>query len=470
MIDRQSALTMLADPRTPATPLADIAQSYPDLWSRVAAHPSVYPGLLDWLASRGDPQVTAVVQATRARLANPAPVTTPVAPVPGTPPRPVMAPNGAWMYPAPYAGTPAVRPGMPVGPGGRPVTYPGQPVMPTGYPLPPHPEKSGVAKAFDSITGFEGEAIVRFRDLFRDTLKRHTRTDMDALMYAGTQAALSDRRWRLPWLYARVFAVLISAYLLLWLCMIIFSDTSGNVIPGVIFTGALVMPATVMVFFWEFNQAKNVSFFDVVRIFFIGGAMSILLTFIVSAITDLFHGTDTYGYGAAFVDAVFIGFTEELAKAVVVLVLVRKLYGCLISNGLLVGAIVGTGFAVFETMGYGTAGWINGNMEWTLFVRGVLSVGGHVVWAAISGAAIMLAQRPGSTQVNLGTMRWGRFLALFCVPFVLHTLWDFINYVVDSDLLAYSLMAGLTVVAWVFIVRLINSGLRQYATLLGQAG
>jgi len=408
--------------------LAEIAGTYPDLWTGVAVHPQSYPELLGWLAGRGDPGLTATVQGVMvARQAPPAP----------------MPPPG---YPAVYP-TPGVYAGAPVG---------------------IHQGKSGVQKAFDSITGFEGEAIVRFLDLFRDTLKRHTRADMDALMYAGTQAARNDRQWRLPWLYSRVFLVLISTFILLWLAMIVFSDTSGNVIPGVIFTGALVMPATLMVFFWEFNQAKNVSLFDVLRIFFTGGAMSILLLFIVSAVTDLFQTDPTQGVFDAGVEALFIGFTEEFAKAVVVFILVRRFYGCLISNGLLVGAVVGTGFAVFETMGYGTTGWMNGDMEQTLLLRGILSVGGHVVWTAICGAAIMLAQAPGSTQARLGTMAWQKFIPLFCVPFLLHSLWDFSTFVATSDVAVYSMLAGLTIVAWVFIVRLINTGLRQYASLLSQ--
>ena len=413
MIDRPTAERAIADARTPAAVLAEIAQSHPALRVMVSYHPNTYPALLDWLAAQGDPQVVAAVQAVRARMA---------------------------AYQAAYA-----------------------PVVP----LPP--EKSGVRKALDSMTGFEGDAIVRFRDLFRDTFKKHSRADLDALMCYGTRTAMSDRQWRLPWLYSRVFVVLLGAFLLLWVCVAVFGDASANVVPGVIFTGALVIPASLMIFFWEFNQAKNVSLFDVIRFFFIGGAMSILLTFIVTAITDLFHDTEGYGYFAAFVTAIFIGFTEELAKAIVVLIMVRRLWGCLVSNGLLVGAVVGTGFAVFETMGYGTYGWTVGQMEFTLILRGVLSIGGHVVWSAICGAAIMLAQRKGVQQVDIKTMDWGKFITLFCVPFILHAAWDFIAFVVYSDLVAYILMGALIVIAWVFIVRLINSGLRQYATLLGQA-
>ena len=435
MIERTTALAMLSDPSTSPTDLAQIAASYPDLRAGVAAHPHVYPSLLDWMAKQTS---TAPAPVT--------PIQTPI--VPAQTHQPMMGPAQP-MYP----------------PGQQ--AYPSQPAY-LGY---LQQGKSGVQRAFDSITGFQGEAIVKFKDLFRDTFKKHSKQDMDLLMYSGTRMANDDMQWRLPWLYSRVFGVLLGAYLLLWLCTVVFGDYSSNVVPGVIFTGALVMPATVMIFFWEFNQARNVSFFDVIRIFFIGGALSLLLTFILSWITGSLD-MEGYSVGMSFVEAIFIGFTEEMAKAVTVFILMRRLYGCLISNGLLVGAIVGTGFAVFETMGYGTRSYIydlardTDTMGTTLFLRGILSVGGHVVWAAISGAAIMLAQPRGAVKIDITKMAWGKFFALFCVPFVLHAAWDFIAFVVDSEVEEYALMAGLIVIAWVFIVRLINSGLRQYASLL----
>ena len=457
MIDRATAQAVLGDPHIDPRALAEVAETYPDLREAVAFHPGVYPALLDWLERRGDPSLTSAVHAARARLGG-MPSTIPMTYLPALP----VPPHGIGVQ-IPPGVAPAVPPQGP---------YP--PTMPAPYAYPGAPSqsalaagKAGVQKAFDSITGYQGEAIVRFRDLFKDTFKRHSSEDLDALMYAGTPAALEDRRWRLPWLYSRVFLVLIGTFLLLWVCMVIFSDSSGNVVPGVIFTGALVMPATLMIFFWEFNQAKNVSFFDVIRVFFLGGAMSILLTFIVSSITEAMQSA-TYGLGAfgALIQAVFIGFAEEVAKVVAVVILVRKLYGCLISNGLLVGAIVGTGFAVFETMGYGTSGWVYGDLELILFVRGLLSVGGHTVWAAIAGAALMVALPKDTRQFSLAKLNWGKFLALFCVPFALHTLWDFFAFTISSDFLFFTLAFGLVVIAWIFVVRLINSGLRQYAELV----
>jgi RsiW-degrading membrane proteinase PrsW (M82 family) len=471
MLDHDAAVASLADPGCPQTLLAQIAGSFPDLWGVIATHPNAYPGLLDWLWQVGDGRVRAVVEQERRRRqaveqasraqSTPQPPMNPGRPVVTGPDhlRPDQIPPGvAPSMPASQAVPPGVTPSMPAS----------QPVPPGVAPL-IRPAKSSMSRALDSITGSTGEPIVRFQDLFRDTFHRHSRADLDALMYAGTAAGLADRRWRLPWLYARVFLVLLSAFVTLWLCMLIFADTSSNVVPGVIFTGSLVVPATVMVFFWEFDQSRAVSLFDILRTFFIGGAVSILLTFVGSAASALFRTGDSYGVSAALAEAAFIGFTEEVAKAIVIFVLVRRLRHCLISNGLLIGAVVGTGFAVFETMGYGTSSWFGDvveqtrTMEYTLFLRGILSLGGHVVWAAIIGAAIMIAQRPDADRVQPSRMDWGKFIALFCVPFLLHTLWDFISLVSSSILVAYTLMGALIVVAWVFIVRLINSGLRQYA-------
>jgi len=451
MIDRGVALALLGDPRTPGADLAGITQAFPDLWASVAAHPGVYPQLLDWLAAHGDAAVNAAVQATRSR----------------------------WT--APPAGLPGPVPGQPVSAG---TPYPGSPYPPTPYQGSQYPgaqypgaqpnpgaalASAGAAlnQALNSMTGFQGATIVSFGGLFKDSFKKHGREDMDALMYAGTAGAEGDNRWRLPWLYVRVFGVLMGSFALLWLCYIIFKDSAGNIVPGVAFTGALAMPATVMIFFWEFNQARNVSFFDVIRIFLIGGALSLLLTFVLSAVTDALPNSSS-GVAGAFLEATLVSFAEEVAKIAAVWVFARRLRGCLVSNGLLVGAIVGAGFAVFETMGYAMRFAAQGMLTEVLVTRGVLSLGGHVAWAAISGAGLMLVQRPGTERVDLATMAWPKFLGLLAVPFVLHLLWDFFAFTIKIDTIRYSLFFLLIAVAWVFLVRLINTGLRQYALLNGQ--
>lgn len=61
---RWSAAVAL-DPATPLADLAKIVQEAPHLRPQVAANPSTYPALLDWLGALGDPQVDAALRSRR---------------------------------------------------------------------------------------------------------------------------------------------------------------------------------------------------------------------------------------------------------------------------------------------------------------------------------------------------------------------------------------------------------------------
>lgn len=59
-----------SDPATPLTRLHELAQERPDLRPLLAANPSTYPALLEWLARLGDPRVDAALR-VRAGLGGP---------------------------------------------------------------------------------------------------------------------------------------------------------------------------------------------------------------------------------------------------------------------------------------------------------------------------------------------------------------------------------------------------------------
>jgi hypothetical protein len=95
MSDESYTAAQAADPATPPQVLADIAAVRPDLRPAVAANPSAYPSLLEWLGGLGEP---AVDSALRNRAAAPA-AQTATLPTAVTPP-------GAG-YPGPGYGPPA---------------------------------------------------------------------------------------------------------------------------------------------------------------------------------------------------------------------------------------------------------------------------------------------------------------------------------------------------------------------------
>jgi len=82
-IDRAAALAELAEPTTEAARLAEIAHAFPELGSEVAAHPNVYPDLVDWLTAYGsftEPVAKSEPVANAEPVAKPAPVAKKVTP------------------------------------------------------------------------------------------------------------------------------------------------------------------------------------------------------------------------------------------------------------------------------------------------------------------------------------------------------------------------------------------------------
>ena len=316
--------------------------------------------------------------------------------------------------------------------------------------------KDGVQKFLSTVTGDSGAPVVSFRELFSETFKKHSKEDMDALLVSGTEAAQKTQvQWRKPWLYFRVLAVLGICFLLMSLTYSLFAQSAANIIPGMIFMGAMTVPVSLMVFFWEINKMRNISLFDVIKVFCIGGALSLFLTFVIQPILQS-AATGGRGFGSALLLAAVIGIAEEAAKALAVIVFARGLKGNSILNGLLLGAAVGAGFAVFETAGYAS---FNADMQGILIQRGITSIGTHVLWAAISGAAVMMAKK--GDKLAAADILTPKFLLLFAVSVVLHTLWDFLAFTASSPIVLWGGIALLIAAVWVFTIKLINSGLRQ---------
>lgn len=82
-----------------------------------------------------------------------------------------------------------------------------------------------------------------------------------------------------PWLFSRVFIAFTVTFIGLWVMAAIFNNT--NAIPGLIFIGALTVPLSGLFFFYESNAFKNISIFEVIIMFFIGGVFSLLSTMVL---------------------------------------------------------------------------------------------------------------------------------------------------------------------------------------------
>ena len=96
-----------------------------------------------------------------------------------------------------------------------------------------------------------------------------------------------------------------------------------------------------------------------------------------------------------------------------------------------------------------------------LFLRGFLAPGGHVVWAAISGAAMVIASKAAAKPIDTSTLTDARFLRLFAIPVALHAIWDcpLSMSVILPEICAVPIF--LIACAWIVVLILINMGLAE---------
>jgi hypothetical protein len=121
-----------------------------------------------------------------------------------------------------------------------------------------------------------------------------------------------------------------------------------------------------------------------------------------------------------------VGLIEEAAKGLVLLAVAHQVRERGPRDGMVLGAIVGAGFAAFETSGYALTTLLKHvhdhplmSIAQTEFSRGVLAPFGHILWTALVGGALF-----ESAQLT-GAFRPTKRLALTFVGVVaLHGMWD----------------------------------------------
>ncbi len=333
----------------------------------------------------------------------------------------------------------------------------------------------------DSIVGKLNEYVgntqsadLNWRVLFSDVIKHHTKEEAENIFICGTPMTtphINDvsKDWPHPWLYSRVLGMFLLAFFLLWICCSVFDNT--NALPGLIVVGSFAVPIATMIMFMEVNVFRDVSLYTIARIFLVGGCASLVAALLLFSVIEPGE-LDYFG-------AIMVGIIEEVGKAVIVCYFLKKMERFTVLGGLLVGASVGAGFAAFESAGYAMqplmlffrqAGYFSAygqvmdtsqmldSVYNVIFLRGFLAPGTHVAWAAISGAALVLASK--SKPLTYGTMITSDFLRLFFIPVVLHALWDCPLASTLGQGLYISYIA-LCLMVWVVILILINMGLAE---------
>jgi RsiW-degrading membrane proteinase PrsW (M82 family) len=308
----------------------------------------------------------------------------------------------------------------------------------------------------NQYTGESGPVNINLKNLFSEVFKRHSQNEAEEIFIAGTATTTPlvskiSSEWGRPWLFSRILIF----FGLIFMLLVYIATDMGNeyAIPGVIMTGAFTVPLSALVFFFEMNAYRNISFYEVLKVFFLGGALSIFITVFLYQFVSFSAQNQSYGV-MTWSDTISIGLVEELGKLLIVIYFVRRKKYQYILNGILIGAAVGSGFAAFETAGYIYA---SGNQLLNVaLVRAATAIGGHVVWTTISAGALVMVKK--SQKFNYHQLLTPNFLVFFGLVIILHAVWDKGINLMGSLILTF---ITLITTAWIIVFVLINAGLKQ---------
>lgn len=287
---------------------------------------------------------------------------------------------------------------------------------------------------------------ISWRDLLSESFKKHSRMDRDRLLAVGTSAwKVNDgnmlSKWRKPWLWSRLLLAFAVMAALNYIGIKVFAGAPAFYTIAMVLIPTM-LPITELVFLWELNIPQNLSLWDVMLYFFLGGILSLLVS----------HGFFVLLYSIYPELGQIAPLAEEPGKLIAILLLLNivkkrnsgKIYGI---TGLVIGAAVGAGFAAFESIMYVlreygvntvyiTEGIIySGVEEYTefdvaafgmdssmdvLLYRLLSALGGHIQYAAPYAAAIVF----GSAEGKRSGLLTGRFLLAFGMSCLMHALWN----------------------------------------------
>lgn len=323
-------------------------------------------------------------------------------------------------------------------------------------------------ESIGKLAGNEERLNVNLKDMFSEVFKVHSKDEVDQIFIAGTKnttPALDEvsEEWGKPWMFSRVFLAFAVTFLGLWI--VVTSFDNDRALPGLIFIGALTVPLSGLIFFFESNAFKNISLLEVLKMFFVGGVFSLISTLILYEFVTFSDEYYFFGIMTPF-DAFMVDLVEKLGKALIIIYFINKCKTNKILNGLLIGGAIGAGFEMFETAGYILEFGLD-NASFLIdvvFQRAWTAIGSHTLWSAIIGAAIVIAKEQQHFTFN--SLLDKRFLIFFFTSVVLHGIWDAYIRALSSFNLKYIL---LSVVAWIIVFVLMKAGLKQVNVLQEEA-
>ena len=118
-----------------------------------------------------------------------------------------------------------------------------------GFPLTKKTASNIITENLDKITGAKSENYVTFKDLFKDTFKKHSEEELDNVFVCGSSSTTPNVKDVNPkkasaWVYFKIFIFFIIAYIPTRIGYINYGNL--NFLPAMIMLGAFAVPVTIL--------------------------------------------------------------------------------------------------------------------------------------------------------------------------------------------------------------------------------
>jgi len=205
---------------------------------------------------------------------------------------------------------------------------------------------------------------------------------------------------------------------LVWIFSAVITEMTDDdiLVPTVIILGSFLVPGTLSAFALSRRREGYLTAEEVVLGFFAAGTLAVASTAVL----------ETYLLPQAKGTFIAVGIIEELGKVIVLLLVAHRVHHREPRDGMVLGAIVGAGFASFESAGYALKAMLDNldtrpvvNILESEAFRAVLSPFGHITWTALLGGALFASAQHGAL------FHVTRRLVLTALGVMtLHALWD----------------------------------------------
>src|SRR3954451_11210479 len=197
----------------------------------------------------------------------------------------------------------------------------------------------------------------------------------------------------------RLWKLLLAGGLITWaIAALVTEITEDNIlVPTVIIAGSFLIPVTMAAFALSRRRDGYLTTEEVVLGFLLAGTIGLVGTALI----------ETYLLPAARGTFIAIGTIEELGKGAVLLIVAHQVHLRAPRDGMVVGAVIGAGFAAFESAPYALQTLLD-NLDHHSVIsiveieafRALLAPFGHITWTALIGGALFASSRGGRFHLS----------------------------------------------------------------------